>query len=261
VNLNNRKGIEMTNFIIGGWSQNARDVAPAGFAYTMYGMITNLHGLTAGTPNSPGWSPKTTAAPTAETGSVMWTYGGGGATPENMPNNEAENYEIVRCTNQQHWAGVDFDDESNMDINNVVAVMKQLKQQQPPLQSSYTFLAGWDYNNPNASSSGQSINDAVQKVAQANCSDRFILMCYADKMWSNADIQANVGSAIERTINNGVPKKEVILALTSVGLNAENLDYFLEQVTTYDIGGLFIWDFATLPPSYLSTIKNKLDIN
>ena len=234
----------MSNFIIGGWSQNISDVAPTGFDHTMYGMITNLDGLTAGTPDSPGWSPKTTAAPTAATGSVMWTYGGAGATPENMPRNKAENNEIVSCTNQQHWAGVDFDDESTMDINNVVAVMKKLKRQQPPLQSSYTFLAGWDYNNPTASSSGKLINDAVQKIAQAKCSDRFILMCYGDDMWSNADIKANVGPAIERTINNGVPKKEVILALTSVGLNAENLDYFLEQVRSYDIGGLFIWDFS-----------------
>ncbi len=245
----------MSDYIIGGWSQNPADKAPQTFSYTMYGMITNLEGLTSGTPKSPGWSPARTRAPEGG-GQVLWTYGGGGCTPYAMPKTEAQIQAISDTTGEKGWAGVDFDDECGMDVENVIKTMQTLK----PSQTSYTFLAGWDYNNPSASAHGQVINEAVQAVAKTGAADRQILMCYATAMWSKADIEANVGPAISRTIDNGVPAKQVILALTPAGLSSENLDYFLNQVTGKDIGGLFIWDFPALKPEDLATIENKLGI-
>lgn len=247
----------MSDFIIGGWTQNTADMPPEGFSYTMYGMITNLEGLTAGTASSPGWSPDSTTAPNVQYGNSLWTYGGGFCSPDSMPKTPKEIEAIVQCTNDKDWAGVDFDDECNMDIDNIILAMQQLK----PLGSSYTFLAGWDYNNPGSSPSGQSINDAVLKISNANSADRFILMCYGSAMWDKSDIEANVSQAIDRTINvNGVPANQVILALTPDGLNAWNLNYFLDQVINNNIGGLFIWDFPALSDTDLAIIKDRLKI-
>lgn len=245
----------MSDYIIGGWSQNPADTAPESFSCTMYGMITNLEGLTSGTPASPGWSPAQTTAPTGG-GQVLWTYGGGGCTPTSMPSTDAQIQAVVDATTDKNWAGVDVDDECSMNVDNVIKTMQALK----PKQTSYTFLAGWDYNNPGASSLGQAINDAVKAVALAGAADRQILMCYAAAMWSMSDIIANVGPAIDRTIQNGVPAKQVILALTPAGLNAENLDYFLNQVTSKEIGGLFIWNFPALKADDLATIESTLGV-
>lgn len=246
----------MANYIIGGWSQSLTKVPPSQFSYTMFGMITNLIGLTSGTPQSPGWSPARTEAPEVQ-GNVLWTYGGGGCTPESMPLNQTDINAIVDATNAKGWGGVDFDDECKMNADNIIQAMKLIK----PKSTSYTFLAGWDYNNPNASSYGQLINDDVQKIAAANVSDRFILMCYAAAMWSMPDIIANVGPAIDRTIDHVGDKKKVILALTPAGLDNENLTYFLDQVTSKDIGGLFVWDFPALNQADLDTICNALGIS
>ncbi|ABC30185.1 conserved hypothetical protein [Hahella chejuensis KCTC 2396] len=245
----------MSEYIIGGWTQNPADTSPNSFSFTMYGMVTNLSGLTTGTPQSPGWSPDTTAAP-GGSGKVLWTYGGGGCTPNNMPQNATEVSAIVNATQTKNWAGVDFDDECYMNVDMLVETMSKLKSLNK--ECSYTFLAGWDYNNPSASSEGTKINQAVQTIAQSGAVNRFCLMCYAEAMWSMSDIEANVGPAIKRTIANGVPAKQVILALTPAGLNQQNLSYFLNEVTQNGIGGLFIWDYPALPSSYLQQIEQAL---
>jgi len=245
----------MSDYIIGGWSQTPSDPSPNSFSYTMYGMVTNLNGLTTGTSASPGWSPTTTTAP-SRSSEVLWTYGGGGCSPSDMPNSNANIEDIVAATKNNGWAGVDIDDECSMDVQQLIKTMQALK----PNQSSYTFLAGWDYNNPNSSSIGQAANSAVRQIAEAKVAERFILMCYAAEMWSMADIQANVGPAIQRTIDNGVSPKQVILALTPAGLNSENLSYFLNQVTSKQIGGLFIWNYPDLSAKDLDTIQKSLDI-
>lgn len=248
----------MSDYIIGGWTQSLSDMPPAGFSNTMYGMVTNLEGLTTGTAASPGWSPANNQAPAVASGNALWTYGGGLCSPNAMPASAEQVQAIVSAAKDNGWAGVDFDDECSMNIDNLVQAMQQLK----PLQTSYTFLAGWDYNNPSASSHGQQINNAVKQISNAGAADRYMLMCYATAMWNQSDIEANVSQAIERTINdNGVANKDCILCLTPAGLNDWNLNYFLDQVTHYEIGGLFIWDFPRLSAADLATIKNRLGID
>jgi hypothetical protein len=121
-------------------------------------------------------------------------------------------------------------------------------------------LAGWAYNNPDQDPNGKIINENVQKLASADVCDRFILMCYGAEMWSINDIEANVEPALNRTIGYVKDSKKVILALTPVGLNQENLNYFLHQVQDKNLGGLFIWEFPNLNQSDLNTIINVLDI-
>lgn len=247
----------MSEYILGGWAQSLADTPPAGFSHTMYGMVTNLAGLTTGTETAPGWSPTNNKAPKIPGNDVLWTYGGGLCSPESMPKTSQQISDIVAAAKDNDWAGVDFDDECNMNIDNLIDTMQQLK----PLQTSYTFIAGWAYNNPNASSNGQAINDAVKKISNAGAADRFALMCYATEMWSKADIEANVSQAIERTINdNGVTAKSVILALTPEGLDDWNLNYFLDQVLKYDIGGVYVWNFPLLKGADLDVIKDRLGI-
>ena len=246
----------MSDYIIGGWTQYTNELAPDTFSYVMYGMITNLDGLTSGTPDSPGWSPASTSPPPAN-GQVMWTYGGGGCTPTNMPTSDNIDA-ILDATNSQGWAGVDFDDECSMNVGMLINTMGELKAQGK--DTSYTFLAGWSYNNPDRSPEGEATNEAVREIAAAGVADRMVLMCYADEMWSMPDIEANVGPAIQRTIDNGVPPQQVILALTYKGLDDENLNYFLDRVISNQIGGLFIWEFPSLDPYYLNIIEQRLGI-
>jgi hypothetical protein len=79
-------------------------------------------------------------------------------------------------------------------------------------------------------------------------------------MWSMEDIKANVGPAIDRTISYVKDPKKVILALTPAGLDQTNLDYFLNEVISKKIGGLFVWNFPELKSSDLNIIIEKLDI-
>ncbi len=223
----------------------------------MYGMVTNLSDLTTGTPAAPGWSPKDKTAPKIS-GKTMWTYGGAGCTPEKKPNSAQDIDDIVSATQSGDWAGVDFDDECHMNVDMLIESMGKL--QSNSLQTSYTFLAGWDYNNPDASDYGKSINDAVQNIATSKTADRLVLMCYGGEMWSMDDIKANVGPAITRTIDNEVPADQVILALTPAGLTQENLEYFLDQVKSKGIGGLFVWNFLELADNDLQTIEKSLGI-
>lgn len=246
----------MSDYIIGGWAQSVSHQPPTSFSYTMYGMVTNLEFLTTGTPSNPGWSPASTLAPRTE-GKALWTYGGGGCLPRDMPANSLDIDKIVQATELQQWAGVDFDDECNMNTERIITTMRTLK----PKQSSYTFLAGWAYNNPEASPSGQAINEAVAQISMANVADRYIMMCYGSQMWTMKEIKANVGAAIKRTIEHDVPEKKIILALTPRGLTSEALDYFLHQVISNRIGGLFVWNFPALKPDHLETIEMTLGIN
>lgn len=246
----------MSNFVIGGWSQSLSDVPPPQFSYTMYGMVTNLTGLTTGTASAPGWSPAKSQAPDAA-GTVMWTYGGGLCSPNSMPADADDIKAILNATDSKGWGGVDFDDECDMNTDNIILAMGNLA------QSSYTFLAGSAYNNPNTSSSGQTTNEKVAAVAKSGRCDRFVLMCYATAMWSQSDIENNVGQAITRTLNyvGAANKKKVILALTPAGLNDWNLNYFLGQVISNDIGGLFIWNYPALEEDDLDRILQALSIS
>ena len=240
----------MNNYIIGGWTQRLTDKPPEGFSYTMYGMITELMGLTAGTAKNPGWSPMQYSAPSVNSGKVLWTYGGGLCSPNSMPESENQINKIVDSTVTMDWSGVDFDDECEMNIDNLLVAMKRLK----PRQISYSFIAGWNYNNPTKSEAGKKTNIAIHKLINANLVDRYILMCYGEAMWSETDIKANVASAIHRTISiQGVAAKKVILALTPIGLTENTLAYFLDQVIDNNIGGLFIWNFPLLKKSDLET--------
>lgn len=243
----------MGNYVIGGWSQSLSTVPPKSFTYAMYGMVTNFPALTVGTATAPGWSPATTPAPQFPPCQVLWTYGGAGGAPTGTPSAPSDIQAIVDATRNQNWAGVDFDNESNMNVANIATTMQALKT--AGKETSYTFLAGWDYNNNPQGPAG------VKEIAASGAVDRFILMCYADGMWPMADITANVGPAIEKTIAQGVPPQKVILALTYNGLTQENLDYFLNQVTTHQIGGLFIWEYPMLSSTDLNYICTKLGIS
>jgi len=241
------------DFIIGGWSQNLTAVAPESFSYAMYGMITNFPALTSGTVSAPGWRPKEEMAPQHASCNVLWTYGGAGGEPKGTPSDQTEMDAIIEATIRNNWAGVDFDNESAMNITNIAKTTLELKKQKK--ESSYTFLAGYDYNH-----SPQGAAD-VKSIVENGAADRFILMCYGDSMWSMDDIRNNVGQAIEKTIAQGADLKKIILALTCNGLTEENLDYFLDLVIKYEIGGLFIWEYPNLEAKYLNRICTKLQIN
>ncbi|MCH9638948.1 MAG: hypothetical protein K0U40_05590 [Betaproteobacteria bacterium] len=243
----------MDDYIVGGWSQNLKVVPPKSFSYAMYGMVTNFPSLTTGTAKAPGWSPAKTPAPQYPYCKVLWTYGGAGGVPDRTPSAASEIKAIVDASQVQNWVGVDFDNESMMDIGNIVVTTQHLKNHGK--ESSYTFLAGWDYNNNH-----QGVHD-VKKIAEHGAADRFILMCYGKSMWSMDDVVANVGPAIEKTIAQGVLPKKVILALTYKGLTRKNLDYFLNQVTSKQIGGLFIWEYPSLSNTDLDYICTKLGID
>ena len=245
---------EKGRYKIGGWCQNPADKPPASFSYTMYGMITNLRGLTSGTRASPGWSPAHTRAPEVP-GKVLWTYGGGGASPVGMPDSDIQVEAIIQATGEKGWDGIDFDDESEMNLEKIIRIMGSSTIE----ESGYTFLAGHDYNNPRGSERGRVTNTKVREIARAGVARRFNLMCYAAKMWSMSDIEANVGPAIERTLENGVSSRQVVLALTPAGLTEENLTYFLNQVLSREIGGLFIWNFPALKSTDLEMIVKTLE--
>jgi hypothetical protein len=210
----------------------------------MYGMVTTLDQLKTGGGQGPNQAPIDTGNAKA-----LWTYGGGGCSPTDYPTTDGI-ADIVDATVNNGWAGVDFDDECSMNIANIIATMKQLKA--AGKETSYTFLAGWDYNNNTAS------QDIVKQVADSGYCDRFVLMCYATAMWSDADIKANVGPAIEKTVNFTGDSKKVVLALTPAGLNADNLGQFLNYTTDNNLAGLFIWNFTLLQQADLDTIVKTL---
>jgi len=210
----------------------------------MYGMVTSLKELKTGGGHGPDQSPIDTGAAKA-----LWTYGGGFCQPEGYPTDDGIDA-IVKSTVKNGWAGVDFDDECKMNIANIIETMKRLKA--AGKETSYTFLAGWAYNNK------PDDQEVVKKIADSGFCDRFVLMCYAAEMWDDQTIKDNVGPAIEKTINFVGDSKKVILALTPVGLNAQNLGTFLNDVLDNQLGGLFIWNFTLLKPDDLDTIVKTL---
>lgn len=243
----------MSKFVIGGWTQDLQAHVPKEFSYTMYGMVTNLSNLTTGG----GWGPATTAAPTSG-GQVLWTYGGQFCSPNGYPSTQAEFDAIVNACTGNHWAGVDFDDECGMNTDGVGTTIKQLASAAPALGSSYTFLAGWAFNNPDADPGGKKVNEMIAELKSGPC-NRFVMMCYGGAMWDPTDYEKYVPLSIDRMLHtHEIPASKVILALTPRGLNATNLSYFLNQVTFSQIGGLFVWDFTALSKSHLDTIRTAL---
>lgn len=242
--------------LIGGWSM-ALDVAPLDeFDITMYGMVTNLEGLTTGSRAAPGWSPANNHKPFAEkTSSGLWVYGGGGCSPVGRPSSDGEVQRIIDVTVQQQWDGVDFDDECNMDTDRVIQAMAGLKANNK--QTSYGFISGYSYNHPQ-SVTGQKLAEKVKKIIQSGHCDRLIHYCYASAMWSESDIKNNVRQALQTSLDYGMPKAGIILALTTRGLNDWSLNYFLDQIVTLDVGGLFVWRYTALTDAQRTVIKNRL---
>lgn len=73
----------MNKFITGGWSQSLAGQPHKAFDVMMYGMVTNLDGLTTGTSAQPGWSPEKQNKPDTLpgfNGKTLWVYGGGGCS-------------------------------------------------------------------------------------------------------------------------------------------------------------------------------------
>ena len=248
----------MNEFITGGWSQSLSGRPLKEFDVMMYGMVTNLDGLTTGTQASPGWSPEKQDKPDNTPdfkGKTLWVYGGGGCTPEGKPSNQDEVLRIAEATKSRGWDGVDFDDECNMNISLVIETMKQLKKCQK--ETSFGFISGYSYNHP-ATDNGKKLNEKVKNLIQSGQCDRFIHYCYASAMWSNEDITGNVIPALKRTLEHGAENKKCILALTTKGMTGWNLNYFIDQVINFNLGGLFIWKYEDLKDEHYKTIKDRL---
>ncbi|VEA65959.1 Uncharacterised protein [Serratia plymuthica] len=248
----------MNKFIVGGWSQSLSDKPLPEFEVMMYGMVTNLDGLTTGTSTNPGWSPEKKSKPENSPdfkGKTLWVYGGGGCSPEGKPSNKEEVLRIAEATKSQGWDGVDFDDECNMNIDLVVDAMKQLKTCQK--ETSFGFISGYSYNHPETIN-GANLNDKVKKVILSGQCDRIIHYCYASAMWSKDDIIDNVIPALKRTLKHGAENKRCILALTTRGLTDWNLNYFIDQVLDFNLGGLFIWRYDALTAEHYKIIKDRL---
>ncbi|MGK0706772.1 hypothetical protein ACSFCW_25300 [Yokenella regensburgei] len=77
-------------------------------------------------------------------------------------------------------------------------------------------------------------------------------------MWSKEEIAGNVIPALKRTLEHGAENNKCILALTTRGLNEWSLNYFIDQVLDFNLGGLFIWEYEDLKDEYYKTIKNRL---
>ncbi|HAT5001564.1 hypothetical protein [Serratia marcescens] len=248
----------MNKFITGGWSQSLAGQPHKAFDVMMYGMVTNLDGLTTGTSSQPGWSPEKQNKPDTLpgfNGKTLWVYGGGGCSPQQKPANEDEVLRIVAATVDRGWDGVDFDDECNMNTERVIEAMKRLKE--AGKETSFGFIAGYSYNHPNTEN-GNKLNEKVRKIIQSDQCDRFIHYCYAAAMWSNDDILANVIPALKQSLANGAENKKCILALTTKGLTDWNLNYFIDQVLDFNLGGLFIWNYANLTDEHDKIIQRRL---
>ncbi|WP_095079039.1 hypothetical protein [Pseudomonas sp. Irchel s3h17] len=244
-------------YLLGGWSQQLSHEPLPEFTDMMYGMVTNLSGLTTGTQSNPGWSPAGSQAPRFEqySGSTRWTYGGGFCSPRAMPGNQADVQAILDATAAGGWDGVDFDDECNMNIDLVIDAMGQLKQQGK--QTSYGFIAGYSYCAP-TTTSGSALNAKVLKVIESGQCDHLVHYCYGSKMWTDDEIARYVGQALERSISHGAQPAKVILALTAIGLTDNNLNTFLDQITRLEIGGLYIWAYQRLSDVHKQTIIGRL---
>ncbi|THB82038.1 hypothetical protein E1N66_23130 [Pantoea allii] len=246
----------MNNFILGGWSQSLSHPPLKEFDVMMYGMVTNLDGLTTGTASNPGWSPEKYNKPDNNfNGKTLWVYGGGGCSPQGRPANSQEVLRIVEATKSRGWDGIDFDDECNMNIDLIVEAMKDLKICKK--DTSFGFVAGYAYNHPEQSI-GALISKKIITLEESQLCDRFIHYCYGSAMWSKEDILNNVISALKRSLHYGIDNKKCILALTTRGMNDWNLNYFIDQVLDFNLGGMFIWKYEELSAANLETIKKRL---
>lgn len=244
---------------LGGWSQSLSRAPMAGFNPIIYGMVTNLEGLTVGTSAAPGWSPATARAPrlNGHAGPVLWAYGGGLCSPRGRPASDAEVQRIVDVTLANDWDGVDFDDECSMDIERVTQAMEKLKQHGK--RTSYGFIAGHTYNHP-ATQAGKRLNDKVRQVIASGHCDRLVHYCYATRMWTDSEIEQFVGQALERSIAHGACARQVILALTSRGLTDHNLKLFIDQVERLQIAGLYIWAYHELTTEHQQSLYERLGL-
>ncbi|VEB97522.1 Uncharacterised protein [Cedecea lapagei] len=248
----------MDKIILGGWSQSLSGKPLQEFDVMMYGMVTNLDGLTTGTSASPGWSPEKQDKPDNTPdfkGKTLWVYGGGGCSPEGKPSSTEEVLRIAEATKSRGWDGVDFDDECNMNTDLVIETMKHLKGDAK--ETSFGFIAGYSYNHP-ATDTGKKLNAKVKNIIQSGQCDRLIHYCYASAMWSKEDIIGNVIPALKQTLAHGAENNKCILALTTKGLTDWSLNYFIDQVLDFKLGGLFIWKYEDLKDEHLKIIKGRL---
>ncbi len=255
----------MSVYKLGGWTEQwSTPVDPkfSMFSYFMFGMITNLPELKSGVAGGWGWSPSEHSPPkTPGNGKCMWTYGGAGCAPVDMPKTPEQNNAIV-ATQQKGWGGVDFDDECNMNADKAYGIIDTMQSLMGhSLETSYTFLAGWDFNNPSQSPEGEIIQTKVKTIAQKDCCNRFALMCYGGAMWDMPTIEQTVPRAVENSIKLIGDNQKIYLALTTSGLNSDNLEFFLNQVTRSDLGGLFVWRFEALQSDALDTMCTRLNIS
>lgn len=248
------------NRIFGGWGQKLSQPPLKEFNTMMYGMVTNLSGLTTGTESHPGWSPETSVKPEHPnyTGKILWAYGGGGCSPSEKPTSSQEVERIISATINNHWDGIDFDDECNMNVHYVTQVMSSLKNIQK--ESSYGFIAGWSYNHPETEN-GKKLTTKIKQVIGSGYCDRLVHYCYATAMWSMDDIISNVGPSLEKSIRYGMQKEKMLLALTTSGLTDENLNYFLDCVVDKQLGGLLVWNYHQLTTDHLKIITERLELN
>jgi len=248
--------VNADDFILGGWTQHLDTTPPSGFSHVQYGMITELNKLTIGTVIAPGWGPADTLAPKTYSKSI-WSYGGALCRPAGMPNSIKQINNIISATTTKYWDGVDVDNECGMDINNVIKLFDMMSD----FETSYTFMGGVEFNDPEKYPGGQATNDELKLISDNVEIDRFIMMSYGDQMWSEQEIKDNIGPGIVRLLNIGIDKKNIIVTVTTAGLTNENLHRVLDEVVKYKVGGLFVWEFKDLIPEHLIIIQDRLQIN
>ena len=236
------------------------------YSVLMFGMITELDKLTT---SNGVFGPSLTGVPSyvksGFKGEVLWTYGGEFATPEGSPTSLQKVDAVIDATHDNNWDGIDIDDEFNGNTDNLVKVLQGIKNDGK--SSSFTFLAGSDYT-----AGGTPVIDA-KIVATKDYCDRYVLMCYGNAMWTDAEMKNFIPKAIKRTIDHGIAPKKIIVGACVDGLNATNLGYLInwvkgeevigESVTNpHELGGIFYWRSGgrDLPNDLFLQLKTGLGI-
>jgi hypothetical protein len=231
----------MTQLTLGGYTQDLTAVAPRTFSRVLYGMITNLPQLTSGTTDKPGWSPSLTKAPSAPAGcQVLWIYGGAGAQPSGYPDSGSL-ASIVSATTQNGWDGVDFDDESALNVPMVGSTMTGLKQ--AGKATSFDFVGGWGFTvGPDAAANQQIVRD----IAATGQCDAINMMCYGGTMWTDWEMSSFIPTtcAAARSAVNG--NSRLMLGITTRGLTSTNLQFALDQVKSQNLNGIMVFAFEEL---------------
>ena len=197
---------------------------------------------------------------------VLFTYGSSPDTTTPRTNRSAYPTttmvsNLVAAVDNNSWAGIDFDDEVNLNVINIKDVMERVsKLKSNSIKGcSYTFIGGWIFSKNGKSS----IRDNIEILHKSSFCERYILMCYSSRMWDNNTIHTFVPKGIKtalKLIGNENAKK-IFIACTTMGLNSDNLNIFLEYIQKYKIGGLFIWMPGDLTESQMMQINTafKLD--